>query len=183
MAADFLDTRLAKALSHPLRQRILEVLAVRGEASPRELAEELGERLPNVSYHVRILADLECIEPTRTEPRRGAIEHFYRPTVAPMVRDTEWEQLPLSVRRSLAGGTAARIVRSLATAASQGGFDDADAHATWMPLSLDEAGRRELAELLAGLVERAAQLQTESDKRSEGEPARSELALLHFRVD
>ena len=49
-----LDPNLAKALSHPLRQRILERLSADGEASPTELARRLDERLPNVAYHVRI---------------------------------------------------------------------------------------------------------------------------------
>jgi hypothetical protein len=33
-----LDPNLAKALSHPLRQRILERLSVDGEASPTQIA-------------------------------------------------------------------------------------------------------------------------------------------------
>jgi hypothetical protein len=46
-------------------------------ASPSELPDALGEPLGNVSYHVRILRELDCIELVRTEPRRGALEHFY----------------------------------------------------------------------------------------------------------
>ena len=38
----------AKAIAHPLRAAILNALADR-EASPVELAKELGEPLPNVS--------------------------------------------------------------------------------------------------------------------------------------
>ena len=67
---------LMKALSHPLRRKIL------GRASqpfsPKQLARELGEPIGNVSYHVRILAEAGLIELVKTEPRRGAVEHFYR---------------------------------------------------------------------------------------------------------
>jgi predicted transcriptional regulator len=54
-----------------------------GEASPKELAGQLGEKLGNVSYHVRILARLGLIELVRETPRRGAVEHHYRATPRP----------------------------------------------------------------------------------------------------
>jgi DNA-binding transcriptional ArsR family regulator len=69
------DQRLAKALSHPLRARIFAILNEQ-VASPNEMAEMIGEPLPNVSYHARVLVDLGCIELVRTAQRRGAIEHY-----------------------------------------------------------------------------------------------------------
>ena len=56
-------------------------------ASPSELADELGEPLGNVSYHMRRLAELECIELVRTTPVRGALEHHYRATARPVFGD------------------------------------------------------------------------------------------------
>ena len=53
---DLVDPRIAKALSHPMRARILMILDER-VASPNEIAETIDERLPNVSYHVRALLD------------------------------------------------------------------------------------------------------------------------------
>ena len=50
------DPRYVKALSHPLRVRILALLQER-TASPRELAEWLDATLGTVSYHVRTLHD------------------------------------------------------------------------------------------------------------------------------
>ena len=50
----------AKAIAHPLRAAILNALADR-EASPIELAKEMGEPLPNVSYHVRALHTLGAV--------------------------------------------------------------------------------------------------------------------------
>lgn len=75
------DARFAKALAHPLRARILEALADAGELSPNMAAEQLGEKLTNISYHFRMLLDLGAIELLRTEPRRGALEHYYRARV------------------------------------------------------------------------------------------------------
>lgn len=71
---------LAKAASHPLRRRLLELLAEQPSSSPNEMAKKLREPLTNTSYHVRMLHDLGCIELVDTEPRRGAIEHYYRLT-------------------------------------------------------------------------------------------------------
>ena len=56
---------------------ILTALLDRDEASPRELAGELGQPLGTVSYHVRYLVSLEMLELQRMVPRRGAVQHFY----------------------------------------------------------------------------------------------------------
>ena len=69
----------AKALAHPLRVAILEEMA-NGETSPNRLAEALDEPLGNVSYHVKTLLEYEAVELSKTEPRRGAVEHFYKRT-------------------------------------------------------------------------------------------------------
>lgn len=68
---------LARALSHPLRAQALAILVER-TASPKEIADELDETLPNVSYHVRALEDLGLIELVEEEPVRGSVAHFYR---------------------------------------------------------------------------------------------------------
>ena len=61
-----------------------------GVASPNEMAKEFEESLPLVSYHVRILRELDCIELVRTTPRRGAIEHHYRALTRPFLDDADW---------------------------------------------------------------------------------------------
>ena len=77
---DLVDPRIAKALSHPMRARILVILNER-VASPNEIAEMIDERLPNVSYHVRALQELGCIELVSTAQRRGAIVRPARPAI------------------------------------------------------------------------------------------------------
>jgi len=74
-----IDTRLAKALSNPLRA---EALALIGEGldSPKLVAARLDADLRTVAYHVRVLRRLGCIELSETRPRRGATEHVYRLT-------------------------------------------------------------------------------------------------------
>lgn len=70
---------LARTQIHPLKLRIIELYATGAELTPVDVQRELGEpKLGNVSYHVRALLSDGLIELVRTEPRRGALAHFYR---------------------------------------------------------------------------------------------------------
>src|SRR5215212_8131241 len=91
--ASGVDQKLVKALAHPLRVEILAILNER-MASPNELSKELDEGLSQVSYHVKVLKDFECIELVKTEPRRGAVEHYYRATARSFLTDRDWRALP-----------------------------------------------------------------------------------------
>lgn len=71
---------LFTALGHPLRVRILAALYER-TASPNEISKEFKEGLSQISYHFKVLKDCKCIRMVKTEPRRGAVEHFYITTV------------------------------------------------------------------------------------------------------
>jgi DNA-binding transcriptional ArsR family regulator len=90
------DARLAKALSHPLRARILERLE-RETASPSDLAQQLAAPLGNVSYHVRILAEAGLIELVRTTRRRGATEHHYRAVASEPITRRDGRDLTTSL--------------------------------------------------------------------------------------
>ena len=84
-----------------MRRQILRVMiADAGELSPRELASQLDQPLARLSYHVRILAECSALELVRTEPVRGATQHFYR-----AVLEAEWAQPALAeVDDPLGGG-------------------------------------------------------------------------------
>jgi len=181
-----LDERLAKALSHPLRQRILQRLNEGGIKSPNELSQELGDPLGNVSYHVRILRELDCVELVRTEQRRGALEHYYKATAQPWLDDKQWARLPAAFRRKTLGRTLSEILESASDASQTGGFDDPEATVARVPLELDEQGWRDLVKLLNDTLDAAVKIQAESQDRqgkpgTEGAPVRTELGLLHFR--
>src|SRR3954463_11414174 len=80
------DPRYVKAMSHPLRVRILALLDER-TASPVELAGWLGATLGTTAYHVRTLERMGLIELVRKTPVRGAVEHHYRSKERPRVAD------------------------------------------------------------------------------------------------
>lgn len=73
---------LFTALSHPLRRRVLrEMLGRRGETTPAQLAESLGEELKAVSHHVRLLVECGAIELVEVERDGCFRRHRYRPVV------------------------------------------------------------------------------------------------------
>jgi len=177
-----IDQRIMKALSHPLRVRMLTLLNQK-VASPSELADELDEPLGNVSYHMRFLADLEMVKLVRTEPRRGAVEHYYEALEPPLISDADWAQLPVTLRRSLSDSTLGDIARDLRGAGEAGGFDRENMHVSRVALSLDDEAWDELSSLLSGLLERARGIQDDANKRRKktGQPAiPTTLVLLQF---
>jgi DNA-binding transcriptional ArsR family regulator len=177
------DQSLMKALGHPLRWRIVEVLIERGEASPVQLARLLDQPLATVSHHTRVLRDLGCIELTRTEPRRGAVEHYYRALMPTFLDDEEWKRVPVVLRRSVAGQIFRRIIEEAAAAGEAGAFDAPGSHVDRLLVELDDRGWRELSDLLSDVLKQAQGIQARSDARRNGGDARtSEVAILHFEV-
>src|SRR3954452_2121235 len=181
-AAETSEARIAKALAHPLRAQILKRLGER-VASPGELAAELGAPLGVVSYHVRMLREYECVELVRTEPRRGALQHFYRATARPTLDEDQWRTLPAGLRKELAGETIQALVDDLAAATDAGQLEDPELVVTRIPLELDERAFKKLNRLLARNHEQALAIAAQSAARtSASEDAfATELAILHFK--
>jgi len=175
--------QLAKALAHPLRVRILSSLH-KGISSPNQLAQELGEPLGNVSYHVKTLLEYDCVELVKTEPRRGAVEHFYRATDRAFLSDSDWAKIPASARKGISGSILESIGQSATDAMSEGTIEGRkDSHLSDTPLVLDEKGWKELNKALAETVKRAGEIQKEAAKRlGKDEGIVTKLAIMHFEV-
>ena len=146
-----LDEALLRAISHPLRHRLLGMLDGR-TASPNQLARELGLPLGRVSYHIRLLNDLGAIELVGTEPRRGALEHFYRAVTTVWFNEADWSKLPRSARRGILGQNLQHIFASVTKAADSGGFDHPASAVLRAPLELDDEGMTELSRAAARLA-------------------------------
>jgi DNA-binding transcriptional ArsR family regulator len=183
-ASHSLDKSLIKALSHPLRWEMLELLTERGDSSPVELARLLDQPLATISHHMRVLRDLQCVELTRTEQRRGAIEHYYRPLAPAFFDDEQWASIPVAFRRAIAGQIFRRIVDEAAAAGEAGAFDLPTAHIDRMLVELDELGRHELSDLLTEALRRTQEIQERSDARAadDGDARLSVVAVLHFEL-
>jgi DNA-binding transcriptional ArsR family regulator len=163
------EARIAKALAHPLRARILERLGER-VATPAELATELEAPLGVVSYHVRMLRNYDCIELVRTEPVRGALQHYYRATTRVPAAEQGWQAPEMDDEG----------MRALFGALSGAELDDPEIVLSRSPLELDERALGKLNRLLERTREQALAIAAESAERGGGEIA-TELGLLHFR--
>jgi DNA-binding transcriptional ArsR family regulator len=177
--------QLAKALAHPLRVRILSSLH-KGISSPNQLAQELGEPLGNVSYHVKTLLEYDCVELVKTEPRRGAVEHFYRATDKAFLSDSDWAKIPASARKGISGSILESIGQSATEAMAAGTLDArSDSHLSDTPLQLDKQGWKDLNKVLAETVDKATSIQKEAGKRmgkDKSKALQTKLAIMHFEV-
>jgi hypothetical protein len=140
-----ISARLTKAMSHPFRARALIVLNER-VASPQELADELGEDRNRAAYHVRELhRTYECIELVRTEPRRGAVKHFYRAIKPAVLWGSYWTAVPLPTREGTSASILKKIFTDATTAFNEGTFEGhPNRHLSRTPLYLDREGWEKL---------------------------------------
>jgi DNA-binding transcriptional ArsR family regulator len=161
---DITDPRVAKALAHPLRTRILAALEGR-TASPSELAAELDAPLGVLSYHVRRLNALGFVKLVRRVPRRGAVEHYYTATTRPRITNEAWGAMPAVVKQATISAALEQVGTYVSAAAAGGGFDAAEAHLTRSPVVIDDEGWRTLAGELDAMNERIRQVEIDSEKR------------------
>lgn len=162
---EVIDQRLVKALGHPLRIKILEILTER-VASPNRLSGELDAGLSHVAYHTRALDDCGCLELVDTAKRRGATEHFYKAAPRSFIGDRIWRRVP----RVLLGGVSGATLQSFmdrAVAALEAGTIDRreDTVLYWMPVRLDEQGWKETTATMEAAVDQVLAIQAESRKR------------------
>jgi DNA-binding transcriptional ArsR family regulator len=159
------DSTLGAAVAHPLRSRCLTLLADR-EASPAEIARELGIEVSKVGYHVSALAKAGLIEKVRERPVRGAVEHFYRATVEPSVADTAYADLGAEARRNFCRTTWSLVTANATTSLESGRMlERDDLHLTRVPIRADEQGWAEIAEAHLELFERVFEIQAASAER------------------
>jgi len=156
---------LVKSLAHELRAEILAILNER-MASPNELAKELGEGLSQVSYHVKVLKDYEVIRLVKTEPRRGAVEHYYRATSRAYLTDRDWHELPKSAREAMSADLFQMILDDVVASLEDEVFDEReDRHMSWTPMMVDEQGWKEINGILDATLKQVLKAQAASVKR------------------
>nr|BFE69015.1 helix-turn-helix domain-containing protein [Actinoplanes digitatis] len=71
------DAAVLKAVAHPVRRRLLDVLRVDGPSMPSVLARCTGQAVANVSHHLRVLAEAGLIEEA-PDLARNRKEHWWR---------------------------------------------------------------------------------------------------------
>jgi DNA-binding transcriptional ArsR family regulator len=171
------DQRLIKALGHPLRTRILSILNER-TSSPSDLAEELSKSVGDTSYHVKVLRDMGYIEMVETQPRRGAVEHYYRAVHRALIPPDAWEQLPGNIQQTIAADTFRLIMTDADGALEANAYSSRpDSHVSHTPMVLDETGWETFISLLAETLDRAFDIQAEANARMAQDGADSSLSI------
>jgi DNA-binding transcriptional ArsR family regulator len=163
------DPRFVKAMSHPLRVRILAMLDER-KASPNQLAGWLGASLGTVAYHVRTLEQLGLIELVDETRVRGAVEHHYRARERPNVTADGWEGAPPIAKQAAVGSSLDVIAEYARASAAAGGFDRRDAHVARALYKLDEKGFTQLSKAITKLLEQAEKIEASAAERIAKDP-------------
>ena len=161
------DPRYVKAMSHPLRVRILAILMER-KASPVELAQVLEGTLGTVSYHVRTLHQLGLIELVGETRVRGAVEHHYKAKSRPEITDEAWEKAPPIAKQAAVGSSLQMIDDYARASAAAGGFDHGDAALIRVSMKLDAKGWQQLAKACKRLYEQAQRIEADARERRDG---------------
>jgi DNA-binding transcriptional ArsR family regulator len=135
-----LDKRIAKALSHPLRTEIIAILSDIC-ASPSEMAEMLGEELSNVSYHTKVLRELDCVEIVEQQHVRGSVRTRYRATTKMLLTSEYWDRLSLPIRAGISANALNELGRRVRDSVEAGVFDRRkDRSILTVKMDVDEKG-------------------------------------------
>jgi DNA-binding transcriptional ArsR family regulator len=182
-----IDQRLVRALAHPVRIQILEILSAR-VASPNMLAAELDTGVSHVAYHTRTLERCGCLELVETAQRRGATEHFYKAKPQAFIGSQLWRQVPRPVRGAVTAASLQTFMDKAVTALEAGTIDDReDTTFSWMPLHLDQRGWQDVNAILREATTRILAAQDDSNRRAT-EPGHEErrisavVALANFET-
>jgi DNA-binding transcriptional ArsR family regulator len=184
---DLVGPQLAAAMSHPTRVRVMSVLTERA-ASPREIAAKIDEPLNNVTYHVKQLRDLGCIELVRAEPVRGGrvTEHFYRSCRRAYFDESAWDTLTEKERYGVISAIMKMISADIATAIAAGTFfQDGDAHASRSVLHLDDEGWGEVSKVIERATEELFAVEERvATRAADGKPTpiHAKLDILQYRM-
>jgi DNA-binding transcriptional ArsR family regulator len=166
-----LDKRIARALNHPLRTEIIAILNDHC-ASPREMADMLGEELSNVSYHTKELLKLECIEVVDRQQVRGALKTRYRATTRMLLDTPDWERLDKTVRTGISINAVNEVTHRAFDAVEAGTFDSrTDRTIITMKMDVDDQGWLDANEALRAAYERLDEVEIEvASRKAKGAP-------------
>lgn len=164
------NTPLHKALSHPLRYRILLVLG-EIEASPKELSELLDEDFHRVCEHVRILKKADMIELVDEDSRRGGIQHVYKANVRPLIEANEWALVPKFAREANSVAILRIAIDDATAAVNEGVFDSHPRRALLQkPMIVDEQGFADADDSALQHLDNLHRIAAESAGRLAGNP-------------
>jgi len=186
-APDFVSERLAKALSNPVRVKILDELNRRAMSVTQFVRAHPQYSHSRIYGHFRTLEKLECIEFVEVKSggkRRGGRERFYRATARSLFDESTWARLPESLQNRITSGVFSTYIDRVAEATKAGTIDTRpDRHFTWQDPYFDEQAWNETIEEVDALFHRIPIRQAEAADRlakSNEEPIPVTIALACF---
>ena len=160
------DPVVIRALAHPLRRAVLSALRDR-VASSSELAEEFGESLPKLSYHVRQLAAVGLLDLVEERPVRAVKERFYTAAGRTHVSADVFDSLPDELKTSLVASWLSDTQRQLSRQLQAGSLASTSGRLNRGSFLLDGPSQRRLGKAIDGVYQLALQLEEKSrDKKS-----------------
>ncbi|MGE5527419.1 MAG: helix-turn-helix domain-containing protein [Methanosarcina sp.] len=182
----FVDQRLAKAMAHPTRVHILNLL-YDAPSSPSKLAKKMPDvGLKLVSHHIKVLEKLDCVELVRTIEHGGRIEHIYRATKRQFFTAEEWEEVEPKSRQPITVNILRMISEDIGVSLAAGKFDEkADNHLSRTPMGVDEEGWRQVVRILERALGEVIEVSVESAERarlSEEDLMRIRVVMMQFLV-
>jgi DNA-binding transcriptional ArsR family regulator len=157
--------KVAKAVSHPLRVRILVALN-EAEMGPGGFTRRNPDvDLREASRHFRRLRDLECIELIGRRPGRGR-EQLYKAVRRAMFDLRAWEAVPPEKRSRVTGEVLSTFMQRVTQAAEAGTLDRRDERwVSWTALKFDEQGWGEYLAAVEEAFDRSLQLGVDAPLR------------------
>jgi hypothetical protein len=169
VAAISMDTRLIRAMAHPMRIQIVSEINKPGRTlSPVRFSEAFERPLSLVGYHFKQLEKFECIELVEEKPVRGAMEHIYRASRRVLFDSNEWAMLPGIMKAGTAGRALTDYLLAARQAIEEGTFEARDdSHLTWTTIRVDERGWCKGSAIIAEALDKLLTLEEECAPRIE----------------
>lgn len=167
-----LEERLAKAMSHPLRAKLLAMLNT-NPASASDLENQLeDEPLSNISYHVKELLGWKLIEVVGKEQVRGALKTTYRGTTKMQLNNDAWLKMSGEAKDGISIEAVKEVLERANAAIKGGTFDKRpDRNVITEIPDLDERGWEEVAAAVLSLWGEVNDIAAEAANR-EPDPAK-----------
>lgn len=156
-----------RALSHPLRTRILGILRLEGEATASQLGRRLGESSGSTSYHLRQLARFGLVEEAPNQVSRR--DRIWRASHA--MTSIDPQLFRDGSQRAALDEFSARQLDRLGDQSRRWAVDRVGAHRAWVSAAgFSDWMVRLSPEACAELSERLGEMLVELEQRSDGEP-------------
>jgi DNA-binding transcriptional ArsR family regulator len=165
--ATLMSQVLATAMSHPVRVDAFSIL-LEGDATAKQIADRLDESTKNVSYHLKVLEKLGCVETASIDPAQGGrvVERTYRASDRAYFDAEAWERLDRKGKQTVSISLMRVIAEDVHRALARGTFfEPDDNHISRSPMNVDRQGWDEVTTYLDGMLFGLFELQDRIDER------------------